>query len=116
MAWDATCHHREMLEKGDAFRQNDRYPLALLYIWGHAYEFDNDNNWCDIEEFCRMMANLPNVWYATNIEVWRYLTAIRSLVTSADGRMVLNPSATAVWYTCDGKDGVIRPGETLTLG
>ena len=23
----------------------------LLYIWGHSYEFDNDNNWNVIEEF-----------------------------------------------------------------
>lgn len=115
MAWNATCHHREMLERGEAFRQDDCHPLALLYVWGHAFEFDNNNNWCDIEEFCRMMASIPNVWYATNIEVWRYLTAIRSLITSADGRMILNPSATAIWYTSKGKNDVIHPGEILTL-
>ena len=115
MAWDATCHHREMLEKGAAFREFNRHPLALLYVWGHSYEFDNNSNWNEMEEFCRMMANLPDVWYATNIEVCRYFEAIRSLVTSADGRLVYNPAATAVWFTHEEKNGVIRPGETLTL-
>ncbi len=115
MAWDATCHHREMLEKGAAFREFDRYPLAIFYVWGHAYEFDNNSNWHEMEEFCRMMSNLPDVWYATNIEIYRYLEAIRSLVTSADGGIVYNPTAVNVWYAYNEKTGTIRPGETVTL-
>ena len=64
-----------------------RYALSLLYIWGHAYEFDDNGNWSDMEEFCRMMTNLPDVWYATNIEIYRYFEALRALVTSADGSL-----------------------------
>lgn len=115
MAWDATCHHREMLEKGKVFLELNRYPLALFYVWGHAYEFDNNDNWHEIEEFCRMMSGKEDVWYATNIEVFRYLDAIRGLVFSANGKIVHNPSATAVWYFFGEKKGVIRSGETLTL-
>ena len=114
MAWDATCHHREMLEKGAAFLDN-RYPLALFYVWGHAYEFDNNNNWNEIEEFCRMMSGKSDIWYATNIQIYRYFEAIRSLVVSASGSMAFNPTATPVWYTFGDKKGVIRPGETITL-
>jgi Predicted xylanase/chitin deacetylase len=115
MAWDATCHHREMLEKGAAFLEFNRYPLALFYVWGHAYEFDNNDNWNEIEEFCRMMSNQDNVWYATNIEIYRYFEAIRGLVVSADGRIAYNPSATAVWYCLGEKKGVIGAGETVTV-
>lgn len=115
MAWDGTCHHREMQEKGKAFLDFNRHPLALLYVWGHSYEFDNNDNWHEMEEFCRMMSGKENIWYATNIEVYRYLSAIRSLVISANGRIVNNPSAVTVWYIFGEKTGVIRPGETLTL-
>ena len=62
-----------------------------------------------------MMSNLPDVWYATNIEIYRYLEAIRSLVTSADGGIVYNPTAVTVWYAYNEKTGTIRPGETVTL-
>ncbi len=115
MAWDATCHHKEMLPKGKAFLENNRYPLALLYVWGHSYEFDNDDNWNEIEEFCQMMSGQENIWYATNLDVYHYLEAIRSLVFSADGRMVQNPTATTVWYVDGDKKGMIHPGETLVL-
>ena len=116
MAWDATCHHREMLEKGAAFLELNHYPLALFYVWGHAYEFDNNNNWNEIEEFCKMMSNQDNIWYATNMEIYRYFEAIRGLVVSADGRMAYNPSATAVWYYLGEKKGVIGGGETVIFG
>ncbi len=53
--------------------------------------------------------------FNTNIEIYRYLEAIRSLVTSADGGIVYNPTAVTVWYTCNDKTGTIRPGETVTL-
>ena len=115
MAWDATCHHSGMLEKGAAFRDFKRYALSLLYIWGHAYEFDDNGNWSDMEEFCRMMTNLPDVWYATNIEIYRYFEALRALVTSADGSIVHNPTAVTIWYEEKEQSCFIRPGETKSF-
>ena len=51
MHWEGTCHHHEMLERGRAFLEFNRHPLPLMYVWGHAYEFDNDDNWNEMEEF-----------------------------------------------------------------
>ncbi len=115
MAWETTCHHREMLEKAPQFKENNRHPLGLFYVWGHAYEFDDRNNWNEIEEFCVTMAGLPDVWYATNIEIYRYITAIRSVVTSADGKMVYNPTAEKIWYYQGETKGILPPGGTIVL-
>lgn len=44
--WRATCHHNnKLLELTDEFilRNRSEY-LNLLYVWGHSYEFDRDNN------------------------------------------------------------------------
>ena len=115
MHWESTCHHRDMLDRGKAFLELNRYPLALMYVWGHAYEFDDNNNWQDMEQFAEMMSNQPNIWYATNIQIYRYLTAIRALVTSADGHTVYNPTAETVWATWGETLQPIRPGETVTF-
>ncbi|MFQ8954078.1 MAG: hypothetical protein ACLR56_14395 [Oscillospiraceae bacterium] len=40
------------------------------------------------------LSNKPDVWYATNIEIYDYVSAYRSLVFSADGGRVYNPSLT----------------------
>ncbi len=112
MHWEGTCHHRDMLNRADAFLKQG-YMLGLFYVWGHAYEFDNNDNWGDIEEFCKMMAHRDNVWYATNIEVYRVIQAIRAAVVSCDGRMIYNPSAETLWAVCDERKVKIGPGETV---
>ena len=91
------------------------YPLAVLYVWGHSYEFNNNNNWELIEDFCRKMSGKTDVWYATNIEIVRYVNAVRALVFNADMTMVYNPSAQPVWFTCDGKEVIAEPGKQISF-
>lgn len=53
LRWHPTCHHREnLLEKTDAFIEAPkRNRLRLFYVWGHAYEFERNNNWDLLEAF-----------------------------------------------------------------
>ena len=95
LLWDPTCHHRQALQYLDAFLKNTR-DMSLFYVWGHSHNFDTDQNWSLVEDFCRNSANRPEIWYATNIEVCRYIQAVRSLVISCNGRLVFNPSAQTV--------------------
>ena len=87
----------------------------LFYVWGHSYEFDNDNNWELIEEFCEKAAGMPDVYYATNIEIYNYIMALKSLVFGINCEVVYNPSAIPVWFTADGKKVKVEPGQTLRL-
>ena len=42
---------------------------GLLYIWGHAYEFDINDTWREFEEFCKFISGREDVFYGTNREV-----------------------------------------------
>ena len=116
MEWHPTCHHNnprlfELLEK---FKKS-KSALALFYVWGHSYEFTKDNNWQRIEQFCTEAAGDTDVWYATNIEIYDYVTALRALAFSADRTKVYNPTATDVWISADGKPVRIAGGAVVHL-
>ncbi|OWA34055.1 polysaccharide deacetylase [Saccharibacillus sp. O16] len=119
LTWHPTCHHKQMHEYADSFLEFDPpahyVNLSLLYVWGHSYEFDNDNNWQTIEDFCAKMSGRPDIWYATNIEIVDYLEARKRLAFSVDGRVVHNPSALSVWATVHGKAVEIQGGATVRL-
>ena len=86
-----------------------------MYVWGHAYEFDDNNNWEVIEKFCEAAGGDPDIWYATNIEIFDYVTAMRRCELSADRTMLYNPSATSVWVKAAGKLTECKGGEMTKL-
>ena len=57
-------------------------------LWGHSYEFEADGNWDVIERFAAYTGNRDEIWYATNLELYDYMTAYDRLLFSADGSMV----------------------------
>ena len=71
--------------------------MPLMYVWGHSYEFDRDDTWGVIEEFCKYMQGCDDVWYCTNLEICDYVNALRRLEYSVDGKKVWNPSAQTIW-------------------
>ena len=118
MEWHPTCHYKAGPEKGAQFIKGMDgyfgYP-KLLYIWGHAHELERNGHWDMMEELCAMLGGNDRIWYATNIDIYRYVKAQRELVISADESMVYNPSAIPVWFSKDKKDYCVRGGETLAL-
>ncbi|MBQ8716864.1 MAG: polysaccharide deacetylase family protein [Clostridia bacterium] len=114
MQWHPTCHHADekLFDYLAAFKRNKR-PLALFYVWGHSFEFPRGDGWTRIEEFCEKAGGDPDVWYATNIEIYDYIMALRALRFSADRTMVYNPTATDVWVDVDGK-AVVCPAGKVT--
>ena len=85
----------------------------LFYVWGHSYEFDRNDNWDHLERICEQISGKSDVWYATNMEIYDYVEAYRSLIFSADGLRVYNPTLVKIWFNLDGKDYSIASGETL---
>lgn len=115
--WKATCHHNhKLMELANRFIETKKSQyLYMMYVWGHSYDFTRDNNWELIEEFCQLVSNQPDVWYATNIEIMDYLEAAERLQYSATCNMVHNPSAMSVWITVDDAPVEILGGETKQL-
>ena len=91
------------------------FGSKLFYLWGHSYEFEADNNWQVIEDFCEKMGGRDDIWYATNIEIVDYVNACRQVSTSADGHTFHNPTCIDVWADINGKSVVIKAGETVKV-
>ena len=96
MEWDPTCHHNDpnLMELAQQFLNGIPFFPMLFYVWGHAYEFDGDNNWERIEELLKFLApHADRIWFATNGEIIEYVTAYQRLEYSVDGSIIYNPSA-----------------------
>lgn len=132
MRWHPTYHHSLGAQSGnmnlkhshtallDKAKEFVEYPywmkvLPLFYIWGHSYEFENDGTWDVIENFCDYISKQDNIWFATNIDIYNYISAIRNLKFSADCSIVNNPSAVSVWIGVDSHPLEVKPGQTLIL-
>ncbi|MEE1352006.1 MAG: polysaccharide deacetylase family protein [Clostridia bacterium] len=121
-AWMPTAHHNnpQIMEYIDEFVNMDlstktycaRRQPRLFYMWGHSYEFRNADNWEHLEEICAKLGGKDDTWYATNMEIHDYVEAYNSLVYSADGRKVYNPTLIRIWVDVDGVLYDIAPGET----
>ncbi len=114
-----TCHHNasNLMELADKFLSGPpAYSLPyLFYLWGHSFEFDRNDNWQILEEFCEKLGGNDQIWYATNIEIYDYVEAFKRLIFSTDGTKAYNPSAIPL-YIGKGETPVeILPNETASL-
>lgn len=121
LAMPATCHHKneKLFELADKFvgeTPTERQHGWLFYVWGHSYEFDNDDNWDRIEKFAAQVAGKTDVWYATNMQIYDYVTAYRALEFAVDGKQVYNPTAIDVWFMVDGTTYHAPAGKTIAIG
>ena len=122
-AWTPSVHHAnpQALEYAKTFAQLEipSYPARqfprLFYLWGHSFEFENANNWELLEQLCTVLGNRDDIWYATNMEIYEYTQAYNSLVYSADGTRVYNPTLYQIWFTQHGELYRIASGETLVI-
>lgn len=117
LLWKPTCHHKHnLLELGKEFAglYKSQY-LYMMYVWGHSFEFDYDDNWELIEEFCQMIGGRDDIWYATNIEIVDYMKAAKNLKFTVDMDKVYNPSAITVWISVDDKIYSVKSGETIDI-
>ena len=121
-----TCHHNHprLTELFNAFlstrvppdtKHRVLRPCKMFYLWGHSYEFDNDNNWDVIENFAKLAGGHDDIWYATNIEIYDYVMAYRQLRFNTEATLVHNPTSTDIYLATDLKDYVVKAGETVSL-
>lgn len=122
--WMPTAHHENprLFELIRSFNETDlnriycstRSP-KVFFLWGHSFEFEGNQNWDRLEKICTELSGKEDVWYATNIDIHDYVECYRSLVYSADGQMIHNPTLKDIWFDIDGRLYCIRSGETITI-
>lgn len=118
MRLPATCHHNdpELMNLAKRFVEGSGWGRPqMFYLWGHSYEFEENNNWDVIENFAEYISGREEIWYATNIEIYNYQDAFKKLLFSVDGTIVTNPTAYELWFFLNSKVYMIKPGETLHM-
>ncbi len=114
-----TCHHRDerLMELAEEFiSMKVLAEPKLFYLWGHSYEFEQNDNWNVIEEFFQAMSGKEEIWYATNIEIYDYIRAYERLHYSCDGKRIFNPSATDIWIAYGEENICVPAGQMVELG
>lgn len=116
LLWNPTIHHRDprMMEILEKFFESED-ELALLYIWGHAYEFAIDHNFELMDEIGKKLSAHDDIAYMTNHEIYQYVHAA-CMVYYRNGKFV-NPSEEDVYLTIQGtKILVPAKGEVTYAG
>ncbi|MCR2806537.1 polysaccharide deacetylase family protein [Paenibacillus soyae] len=117
LRWHPTCHHKDMVAKAEQLlASKQRFGrMELLFIWGHSYEFDHDDNWELVDKTGELLGGEESVWKASMMDIVSYQNALQSLRFSVDRSIVYNPGALDVWFTADGEAVKIGAGETKKL-
>lgn len=123
LAWHPTCHHKnpKLFELADAFIAPPEKAYfwskepRVFYLWGHSYEFRNDDNWDIIERFGEKMAECDDIWHATNMEIYNYIESFKRLVFSSDLTLVENPTATDLYFVYKNKEILAKAGTVTEI-
>lgn len=118
-----TCHHNDpkLMEFARDFVEGKEHwyywarTLKMFYVWGHSYEFDDNDNWANFENFAEYIGNREDVWYATNGEIYNYLKACESLRFSFDGSLVSNYSSIDIYIDYIDQKRILPAGKTVCI-
>lgn len=99
--------------------------LPCLSIWGHSFELSEmdcyskdmwagcDKRWEFMENICKTVANRENVWYPTNIELFRYSGAMRK--AEIGDTYIYNPTNTDLYFSVNGKNIKVKGNEKISI-
>lgn len=119
--WQVTCHFLDPRFSKlctDFLIKKPRWTSELFFVWGHSYELRENQSWDSWERYCAQLGRNEEIWYAGCGELGEYLTAARKLRSSADGKILYNPTASTLYLETDpdGVQIVLGPGQQVVLG
>lgn len=118
LRWNPTCHHNDpmLTQLAERFCTQQDFAPWLFYLWGHAYEFDADDNWRIMEEFLQYVTQFrDDIWFATNGEITEYTEAFGRRIYSADGSRMKNPTSTDIWLAAGQNVVMVPAGKTVEI-
>ena len=89
--------------------------LGLFYIWGHSYELDMFHEHEVVFDHLKMIANKEDCWYATNSEVFSYLTQAKKLTYIKKTKCLINHSNISLYLLINGKNVLLKKGEKFFI-
>lgn len=91
--WHPTCHISNAMIYGANFLALENDEMALFQVWGHSWEMEYQTvyGWDFIDDFCNMIGNRSDIWYASAGEVADYINGILRLEL-IDDNTIYNPA------------------------
>lgn len=122
LEWNTTIHHSDLspslMEYTNKFlNMENSGTLKLFSVWGHSYEFDyagsDSLNWNLIKNFAAVIKEHDDIWKATNIDIYNYVTALELLEIGET--TVYNPTGVDLYVRINGINTEIPAGEEISL-
>ena len=112
--WAAGAYHMNPRWRAfaEGFFETDT-ELALCQIVGHSYDLDTENMCEEMESLLKRVSRDNTIASMTNIELVRYLKAIRSVKIT--GRQIHNTTDTDLWYETKGRVVCVKAGERIRI-
>ncbi len=113
MRWSYNAAHLSILTEGKKY---DEYPddgeLKFFAFGVHSHDFENSDNWGDLEAFCELYGNRrEDFYYASVDDIFDYQDAVNALVITESS--VTNPSNIPVYLKLDGEFIILPAGQTV---
>jgi peptidoglycan/xylan/chitin deacetylase (PgdA/CDA1 family) len=118
--WEPNQPEKDAKELAQFYKVIDDFiqtkELALLDIWGHSWEMSNDlTKWNETETFFKRLANNPEIYYGSQIQIVDYLNAFNNLKFAVNKSTVTNNSALDIYFKINNKTFKAPAGKTTVL-
>jgi peptidoglycan/xylan/chitin deacetylase (PgdA/CDA1 family) len=114
MMWHPTCHDSKVLDYLDPYLKLSREQLSVFYVWGHSWEFGNEERWNNMVKFCESIGKSNDIWSVGHGQLTNYLLAIENI--QVDKQKILNPSDNLpIWINLSSGIQILKPGESVSL-
>ena len=112
--WQTGMFHLngQLIQFVDGFFETQQ-ELALCQIVGHSYDLDAEDMWDTMEGVFRRVSEADDIISMTNIEIVRYIRAMRSSYITEDH--IINNSDKELWFDADGTIVCVGAGESYKL-
>lgn len=115
MAWSYNANNTCLCAVAEKY---ENYPddgnLKFFCFGVHSHDFENANNWDELERFCDRFGNRPNdYWYASVGDIFDYEDAVKSVVVT--DTEVKNPSNVDLSIKVDGKPVILPKKGSIKL-
>lgn len=114
MVWHPTCHDSKVLDFLDPYLELNVQQLSVFYVWGHSWEFGNEERWNNMVKFCESIGKSNDIWSVGHGQLTNYLLAIENV--QVDEQKITNPSDNSpIWINLSSGIKKLDPGESISL-
>ena len=115
LAWSYNANNKNLTEFSKAYEEYPDDGTLKFFCFGvHSHDFERDDNWNVLEDFCKELGNRPNdFWYACVGEIFDYEDAVKALkITETEIR---NDSSVDLYVKIDGEPALITANSVYSL-